>query len=182
MTRMLSSVLTIVMALAVSVGDAEAQRIVPFAGGGLAKGMGDLSDGTDNGWVGYAGVTIPLPSLTPGLSFGVTGSYSRVPYTGTFNEATNTAALVGEIGYQIDATATVKPYLRAGLGAQLRKYDPGNTAFREQSEGKLALSGGAGVQFLVSSVALFVGAHVLTDMDAGILAIHGGIALPGRAR
>jgi hypothetical protein len=183
MKRMLCSAVTIVLAMAVSLGDAEAQRrIVPFAGGGLATGMGDLGDGTGNGWVGFAGVDIPLPAVNPGLSFGVTGSYSHVPYTGTFSEATNVSALVGEVGYLINTSSVVKPYLRGGLGAQLRKYDPGNTGFRAQSEGGLALSVGAGVQFLVSSTAIFVGAHIITDADAGVLALHGGIGLPGTSR
>jgi len=183
MKRMLWSAVTIVLAMALSFGDAEAQRrIVPFAGGGLATGMGDLGDGTGNGWVAFGGIDIPLPALNPGVSFAVTGSYSHVPYTGTFNEATNVSALVGELGYVINASSSVKPYLRAGLGPQLRKYDPGNSGFRAQSEGGLALSAGGGVQFLVSSTVLFVGAHLITDADAGVLTFHGGVGLPGKAR
>jgi hypothetical protein len=175
----------IVIATAVSFEDADAQRrVVPFAGAGLASGFRDLGDGTDNGWLAYAGIDIPLPALNPGVSIGVTGSYSRIPYTGTFDEASTISALMGEVGYTIGAASTsvVKPYLRAGLGAQLRKYDPGNTGFREQSEGGLAVSGGAGVRFLVSSLAIVVGAHVVTDADAGVLGFHGGIGWPGARR
>jgi hypothetical protein len=174
----------IVIAAAVSFEDAGAQRrVIPFAGAGLASGVGDLSDGTDNGWLAYAGIDIPLPALNPALSIGVTGSYSRVPYAGTFDEATTVSALVGEVGYTINGLSNVvKPYIRAGLGGQLRKYDPGTTGFREQSEGGLAVSGGAGVQFLVSSFAVVLGAHVVTDTDAGVLGFHGGIGLPGRPR
>jgi hypothetical protein len=74
----------------------------------------------------------------------------------------------------------VKPYVRAGAGVQVRKYDPGTTGYRKQSDGGLAFSAGAGLQFLVSSTALFVGAHFVSDADAGLLAFHGGIAFPGR--
>ena len=174
-----------IMMMAVALEEAHAQRrIVPFAGAGLAKGIGDLSDGTDNGWLAYVGVDIPLPALNPGLSVGVTGSYSRVPYTGEFDEAATISAVVGEVGYTIGAASSsiVKPYLRAGLGAQFRKYDPGNTGYKEQTETSLALSGGAGVQFLVSSFAIIVGGHVVTDMDAGMLGVHAGIAWPGVRR
>ena len=184
MKRTLWSAVTIVMVMGVSFGEAQAQRrVVPFAGGGLATGMKDLSEGTDNGWSAFAGIDIPLPSVSPALSVGVAGSYSHLPYAGIYDEATSVSAIVGELGYVFGGlSSVVKPYVRGGLGAQLRKYDPGTTGFREQSEGGLALSGGAGVQFLVASTAIFVGAHVLTDAVAGVLTIHGGIGLPGRAR
>ena len=171
-----------VLAMAVSFEEAGAQRrIVPFAGAGLAQGMGDLKTDTDNGWLAYAGLNIPLPALNPGLAVGVTASYARVPYTGTFDESSSVSALLGEVSYTIGAASQrmVKPYLRAGLGGQIRKYDPGNTGFREQSEGGLAVSGGAGVQLRVSSLAIIVGAHVVTDADAGVLGFHGGIGFPG---
>ncbi len=185
MRRTICVGMVIAIAMAVSFEDAAAQRrVVPFAGGGLARGMGDLGDQTDNGWLAYAGFDIPLPALNPGLSVGVTGSYARVPYTGDFDEATTVSSLMGEVGYTIGAASSsiVKPYVRAGLGAQFRKYDPGTTGFREQTEGGLAVSGGAGVRFLVSSVAFIVGAHVVTDMDAGVLGIHAGVGWPGSQR
>jgi hypothetical protein len=75
----------------------------------------------------------------------------------------------------------VMPYLRAGLGGQVRKYDPGTTGFREQSEGGLAVSAGAGVNLRVSSLAGIVGAHLVTDAAVGVLGIHAGIGWPGRA-
>ena len=185
MRRMQWATAMIVIATAVSFEDAGAQRrVIPFAGAGLASGIGDLSENTDNGWLAYAGLDIPLPALNPGLSIGVTGSYSRIPYAGTFDEASTVSAVMGELGYTIGAISTnsVKPDVRAGLGAQLRKYDPGSTGYRDQSQGGLAISGGAGVRFLVSSISIVLGAHVVTDTDAGVLGFHGGIGLPGRGR
>ena len=181
MKRGLFAAMAVGIALSATSHDAAAQRrIVPFAGGGLAKGMGDLSDNTGNGWLVFGGVDIPL-GTNPALTLGVTASYAHVPYEGTFNEATNIPGIFGEIGYTFLARSTskVKPYVRAGGGATLHKYDPGSTGFRETSQGKLAFSGGAGLQLLVSSFAVFAGAHVVTDADAGYLAIHGGLAFPG---
>jgi len=183
MKRILLSAVTVLVAVAMPFGDAGAQRrVVPFLGGGLAAGTGNLGEDTDNGWLAFAGVDFPL-SLDPGLSFGVTASYAHVPYKGTFNEATNVPAFFGELGYVIAASSSsiVKPYLRAGAGVQLRKYDPGTTGFREQSDGGLAFSGGGGLQFLVSAASVFVGAHFVGDADGGLLAFHGGVAFPGRA-
>lgn len=164
--------------------DAAAQRrIVPFFGGGLASGSGDLGENTDNGWHIFGGVDFPL-GLTPGLSFGVTASYSHVPYTDSFDEATNVPALFGEVGYLVlaNSSSIVKPYVRAGAGVQLRQYDPGETGFREQSDARLAFSAGGGFQFSVATTAVFLGAQFMSDADAGILAFHGGLAFPGRAR
>lgn len=183
MKRVLFSAVSVLVAMAMPFGDAGAQRrIVPFFGGGLATGTGDLSENTGNGWLAFAGVDFPL-GLNPGLSFGVTASYTRVPYEGSFDEATTIPALFGELGYVIGAgsSSIVKPYVRAGAGVQLRKYDPGTTGFREQSDGGLAFSAGGGLQFLVSAASVFVGAHFVSDADAGFLAFHGGVAFPGRA-
>lgn len=182
MKRILVAAVMITVAIATPHGTAAAQRrFVPFVGGGLATGTGDLSQGSDNGWLAFAGVDMPL-GLTPGLTFGLTGSYAHLPYQGTFNEATNVPAVFGELGYVIAAKSSsiVKPYVRAGAGVQVRKYDPGTTGYRKQSDGGLAFSAGGGLQFLVSSTALFVGAHFVGDADAGLLAFHGGIAFPGR--
>jgi hypothetical protein len=80
----------------------------------------------------------------------------------------------GEVGYTFWAASprVVKPYVRAGAGVQLRKYDPGTTAYREQSDGGLAFSAGGGLQYLVSSVSIFAGAHFVSDANAGLLAFH----------
>jgi hypothetical protein len=118
------------------------------------------------------------------LSFGVTASYSHVPYQGDFDEATNIPALFGELGYVVlaNSSSIVKPYLRAGAGVQLRRYDPGATGFREQSDARLAFSGGGGLQFAVAATTVFLGAQFMSDANAGVLAFHGGVAFPGRSR
>src|SRR5689334_3218367 len=89
MKRFLLAALALFGAVTLPVCELAAQRrVVPFVGGGVATGNGNLSDDTDSGWLGYVGLDIPL-SLTPGLSVGVTASYAHIPYKGSFNEATN---------------------------------------------------------------------------------------------
>lgn len=183
MKRFLLAALTLLGAVTLPVSDIAAQRrIVPFVGGGIATGNGDLSDDTETGWVGFVGLDVPL-SLTPGLSVGVTASYAHIPYKGSFDEATNIPGVFGEVGYVIAQRSSfpVKPFLRGGVGVQVHKYDPGSTAFRETSETGMAVSGGGGLQFLVASTAIFAGAQYVSNGDAGFLAIHGGLAFPGKA-
>lgn len=182
MNRILLSVMGAAVAVTVVVGDASAQRrITPFVGGGLATGTGDLGENTESGWLAFVGVDLPI-GLDPGLTFGVTASYARVPYKGSFDEYTGVPAFFGELGYMIGARSQrmVKPYLRAGAGVQLRKYDPGTTGYREQSDGGLAFSAGGGLQFSLSPAAVFVGARFVGDADAGVLGFHAGVAFPAR--
>ena len=183
MKRFLLAALVLLGAVTLPVSNLAAQRrIVPFFGGGVATGNGDLSDDTDSGWLGYVGLDVPL-SLTPGLSVGVTASYAHIPYKGSFNEATNIPGLFGEVGYIIAEKSSfpVKPFLRGGVGVEVHKYDPGSTSFREQSETGMSVSGGGGIQFAIASTTIFAGAQYITNGDAGYLALHGGLALTGRA-
>jgi len=184
MNRILLAALSGTIAVASVTRVAAAQRAVtPFFGGGLATGTGDLGANTERGWVAFAGVDLPLGS-DPGLTIGLTASYARVPYDSGFDEFTELPALFGELGYVVGASSQriVKPYLRAGAGVQLRKYDPGTTGFREQSDGGLAFSVGGGLQFSLSPASVFVGARFVSDADAGVLGFHGGVALPIHGR
>ena len=183
MKRLLIAALALVGAVTLPVSDLAAQRrVVPFVGGGIATGNGDLSDDTDTGWLGYVGLDVPL-SVTPGLSVGVTASYAHIPYKGSFNEATNIPGLFGEVGYVIAERSSfpIKPFLRGGVGVEVHKYDPGSTAFRESSKTGMSFSGGGGLQFLVGPTAIFAGAQYVSNGDAGYLALHGGLAFPGKA-
>jgi hypothetical protein len=183
MKRFLLAALALLGAVTLPVSNLTAQRrVVPFFGGGIATGNGDLSDDTDTGWLGYVGLDVPL-SLTPGLSVGVTASYAHIPYKGTFDEATNIPGVFAEAGYVIAERSSfpVKPYLRGGVGVEVHKYDPGSTAYREESETGMSFSGGGGLQVAVASLAIFAGAQFVTNGDAGYLAIHGGLAFPGKA-
>ena len=180
MNRILVSALSATFAIAVVGSDAVAQRrITPFIGGGLATGTGLLGENTESGWLAFGGVDLPL-GFDPGLTFGVTASYARVPYTGNFNEYTGVPSVFGELGYMLGAQSTriVKPYLRAGAGVQLRTYDPGDTGFKKESVGGLAFSAGGGVQFSFSPASVFIGARFVGDSDAGVLGFHGGVAFP----
>lgn len=184
MKRFLLAALTLLGAVTLPVSNLAAQRrVVPFFGGGMAAGNGDLSDDTDSGWLGFVGLDVPL-GLTPGLSVGVTASYAHIPYTGSFSEAMNIPGLFGEVGYVIAERSSfpIKPFLRGGVGVEVHKYDPGSTTFRESSETGLSFTGGGGFQFPVGATTIFAGAQYVSNGDEGYLALHAGLALPGKAR
>jgi hypothetical protein len=180
MNQILLVVVTAVVLEIAPVGDAVAQRIVPFVGGGMSIGTGDLSTDSDNGWLAYGGLDIRLGD-TPEWSLGGTLGYSHIPYRSGFGEATNATSLVAEVSYLFFATspAPVRPYLRAGGGMLRQKYDPGNTSYAVTSESTLALSAGGGFDVRIGSASLFVGVHFVGGSGSGLVAVHGGLAYRG---
>jgi hypothetical protein len=159
------------------------RRLVPYFGGGLASASGDLGEGTDSGWIVFGGLDWGIAAV-PGLSIGVTVSYTSLPYTGYDNDL-SMPGVFGELGYLIGATSSskVKPYLRAGVGELWHKYDPGDLAPNAKTEGEFGFGGGGGLSFVLGSSSLFAGAHYTygTD-DTEFWAFYAGLGFPGRAR
>lgn len=173
----------VVLALLGSSGTLRAQSsgVVPFLGGGLAMGTGDLSKDTNNGWLAFGGVDVPLDAW-PGLGLGVVGSFANIPYaSGGFDEATQVTTVSAELSYLIgsESTGTVKPYIRAGGGVQVHRYDPGTTLFSAKQDTRAAVTAGAGLLFdLSSSANALLGARFQSGEDGGFLGIHAGLAFP----
>jgi len=179
--RRLLRFVPVILAAVLPGNDVGAQQgLVPYLGGGVAAGAGDLSSDTDNGWLVFGGLDLTLAVL-PGLSVGATVSYTHIPYQGGFNEATNITGVFGEASYVPWATSamSLKPYVRAGIGMLQHEYDPGTTRFDSQSESKIGFSAGAGLSYNFGSAAPFLGFHFVGTGETGFLAFHGGVAFPG---
>lgn len=154
-------------------------RIIPFIGGGLAMGTGDLANETGNGWMVFGGLDMPYPSI-PGLTIGATGSFSEIPYQGGFGEAMQVTAAHGELGYLFgsEAAGTVKPFLRAGLGLQVHTYDPGTIDTRRTSDTRIGGTASAGIQIRMGGGNLFVGGRFTSGTDGGYVGFTGGLSFP----
>jgi opacity protein-like surface antigen len=179
MKRFLVSAISLALAGTSLCRSVEAQqRATPFLGGGMASGTGDLSNDTSNGWLVFLGVDFAFLA-TPGLSIGVVGSYTHIPYRGGFDEAMNIGGIFGEVGYVIAAASPgmFKPYVRGGPGLLVSQYEPGRINARETSETRFGFAAGAGLNIVMQPAAFFLGAHFVTDANAGFLAFHGGVAL-----
>jgi opacity protein-like surface antigen len=178
MRRTLLSVVTLVVAAGVTPQLAQSQMLIPFVGGGAAFGSGDLGDGTDTGWAGFAGLDYTL-SAVPGATIGLTGSYAHIPYTD--GGATNIPALTVDLGYNLaPPTSKIQPYIRAGIGVLQHRWDPEGNA-ESESETKFGGAVGAGLNFPMGSISPFVGAHLVTGgSDTQYYMIYAGLAfLPG---
>lgn len=186
MKRHLLATLTVLSAVAsgsspltAQVADAAEPLLVAFVGGGLARGVGDLSTDTGNGWLVLGGVDAPLAQLHPGLGIGVSGSFSQIPYGGGFGEATQVTAVALEASYRIgDAGAMVRPFVRAGGGVQFHRYDPGDLAVPARTDMRPALSAAAGAAIRMGMADALVGARLGSGTDAGFVGLWAGVSVP----
>lgn len=154
------------------------ERVVPFFGGGLATGTGDLGQDTSNGWHLFGGLDLPFG--TQGVTVGVTASYTHIPYGGGFQEATDVTGVFGEVGYVFNAASAsvAKPYLRGGAGVLVNRYDPGLIDANATSDARAGLTAGAGVRLSLGATAVLLGAQLSSGTDAGHLAFRGALSFP----
>ena len=181
MKRTLHSLAALVVAAALPVVPLKAQ-VSLFVGGGAAIPMMDLADDdAKTGWLGFAGVDMPIKSL-PGAAVGLTGIYAHMAYDDEHDDATNVPGVFADIAYLIGATSAsrIKPYVRAGVGVIQHRYDPGGYGGDSESETKAAGAIGAGLQFMMKPVAPFVGVQFITGgSDTSFLAAYVGISFGG---
>jgi opacity protein-like surface antigen len=169
-------VLAVVMAAGTGL-DAQ-QGFTPYVGGGVALGTGDLANDSETGWTLLGGLDVPIGLA--GLTVGPVVSYTRIPYGGGFSEAEGVTAVFGEAGYRLGAgsPSLFQPYVRAGLGLHVHRYDPGSIATNATTLSRAGASLGAGLHFALPGFGAFIGARFVGDMDRGFVSVHGGLSLP----
>lgn len=156
--------------------------LVPYLGGGLALGTSDLGQDTDSGWQVFGGVDVPIEAISvPGLFVGARAGYASIPYQGGFGEAMRVTTVTGELSYLIasDALDTVVPYLRAGAGLQVHRYEPGDLGLEPTTDSRAVAAAGAGVSIRLGTVSALLGGHFTTGTDAGFVTLGGALALTG---
>ncbi len=182
MRRTLHSLVALVVAAAVPLVPLGAQNLSFFIGGGGAFPTGDLKDdGAETGWIGFAGIDMPIRSV-PGAFVGVSGFYAHMPYEGESDAATNVPGLFADVGYLFGATSPtrIKPYIRFGVGVLQHRYSLEGYSGDGTDETKLGGAVGAGLNFMMQSVTPFVGAHFITGgSDTSFLAAYVGLGFGG---
>lgn len=167
MKRMLHAAVALVLVSLVAASAAQAQtaRASFFLGGGATIPTGDFGDGFKTGWNGVGGVNIMLPGVPFGIR--VDGMYSQNKL-----DAAGSDAKIKIFGGNADAVfafgapgSMVKPYVLAGVGAANAKFDDG--AGFSDSETKFAFNGGAGINFMLSSVTIFVEGRYFSISTSG---------------
>jgi len=160
----------------------QGQEVIPFAGGGVALGTGDLGKETDPGWFALGGVDIPLYTILAreaSLRAGV--SHARIPYAEGFGDEMAVTSVSGELSYHFGRPARiVQPYVRGGVALNVHQYDPGDLAGATTTDARAGVAGGAGLNIMFGPADLVIGAHFTSGTDAGFVGFHGGFALPLR--
>jgi hypothetical protein len=179
MKRHVLPCVSLLLAAALPCSTLSAQQIVPFIGGGVAMGMGDVGDDTDPGWLLLGGFDVPLPLVADGFGFGVAGAFANIPYKGTFSEKLQVTSVTAEISYLIGAaTSSLRPYVRGGAGVQVHRYDPGTIDTRSETNARLGFSAGAGVSFSLGTANAVVGGRLAMAEDGGFVGGHAGVSIP----
>jgi hypothetical protein len=165
-------------AVAVLGSDLSAQRITPYVGGGAAFGTGELAQDTEVGWLMFGGLDVPTP--VSGLTVGPAVSHARIPYGGGFSEYEGVTAVLGEVGYGIGGgmPGGIQPFVRAGLGLLINRYDPGSIDTRATTRSGAGVSMGAGLRIPLGGVSALLSGRFTGDIDRGYLSIQAGISLP----
>lgn len=167
MKRMLHAAVALVLVSLVAASAAQAQtaRANFFLGGGATIPTGDFGDAFKTGWNGVGGVNFMLPGVPFGIR--VDGMYSQNKV-----DASGSDAKIKIFGGNADAVfafgapgSMVKPYVMAGVGMANVKFDDG--AGFTNDETKFAFNGGAGVNFMMSSITIFVEGRYFTVNTSG---------------
>jgi hypothetical protein len=121
-----------------------------------------------------------MPTPLPGLTVGPALSHARIPYRGGFSEFEGVTAVLGEAGYRIEAGLPrgIQPFVRAGLGLLIHRYDPGSIDTRATTRSGPGASLGAGLRVPLGGLSALIGGRVTGDVDRGYVAVHLGISLP----
>jgi hypothetical protein len=170
-------VLTLLVAATLPAAKLQAQQAIPFMGGGIAFGSGDLAQDTNTGWSIFGGVDVTIPAVARGLGAGVAVSYSQIPYAGSFSEKTQLTTISAELSYLI-GTGRMRPYLRGGAGLQVNRYDPGTLNAFSSNDVGVAFTAGAGLNFQTQAMSFLVGSRFTTGRGGGFVGLNAGVAFP----
>jgi opacity protein-like surface antigen len=165
MKRMLHAAVALVLVSLVAASAAQAQtgRANFFLGGGATIPTGDFGDAFKTGWNGVGGVNFMIPGVPFGIR--VDGMYSQNSLDSSIDGKAKIFGGNADAVFAFGAPGSmVKPYIMAGVGMANVKFDIGGTS---DDETKFAFNGGAGVNFLMSSMTVFVEARYFSVNTSG---------------
>ncbi|MEZ4587315.1 MAG: hypothetical protein R2909_13035 [Gemmatimonadales bacterium] len=164
----------IVLAGSLFASTAQAQYV--FVGGGLTVPVGEYGDYAKTGWMGAAGIGVPVGDK--GLSVGGEVLYGQNSHSDIDGDKTGLTAFMGYLEYRIGDDSKPGVYLLGEAGVMNHKYKPAGMSYEGGSDWKLAVGGGAGVDIPAGSVSVFVEARFLTRSGTNFIPVLAGVAIP----
>ena len=166
MKRMLHAAVALVLVSLVAASAAQAQtaRASFFLGGGATIPTGDFGDAFKTGWNGLGGVNFMIPGVPFGIRVDGMYSQNKLDVSGSDVKAKIFGGNADAVFAFGAPGSMVKPYVLAGIGMANVKFDTGSGS---SSDTKFAFNGGAGVNFMMSSVTIFVEGRYFTISTSG---------------
>jgi opacity protein-like surface antigen len=149
-----------VAALALGAGRLGAQTRITI-GGGLLMPMGTYKDNDKMGFIGQAGIGMPVGPI----GIRIEGDYGQSSHKNNVGGNTKIIGGMAAAVYHFKSPSTVKPYVLGGLGMYNVKVDV--TGFGSASETKLAFGGGAGLELKMTGASLYLEAKYMNVTTSG---------------
>lgn len=179
MNRLLGAGLVLTLAALASPASSSAQASI-FVGGGLTVPIGDYGDFAKAGWMGNAGVVVPLGE--GGFGIGASGFYGSNSHDAPADDdKTNLYGATVFAIYTMPGDGALLPYVFAGPGYMTHAYKPATGS--DASGSGLALSGGVGADIPLGSLRGFVEGQYLTGLGdevdgTDLFGINVGVSFP----
>jgi opacity protein-like surface antigen len=145
-----------------------------FVGGGATMPSGDFGDYARTGWMALGGMNfgVGMP-----VSFRAEGMYGSNSHEGDSGDKTNLLGGMASASYVFGLSGPISPYITAGIGALSHQYSPGTG--ESISEWKALFGGGAGINFSLAALGLFLEARYLVRDDTAFIPLVAGIRFGG---
>ncbi len=159
------------LALVMGVAPLSAQKVSFGVGGGLLAPLSDYKDSDNLGWQAGANVSFPVGPVAIRVD-GYLGETSHKDVSGVkVTGASKPTGANADIVYTFKVEGDVKPYVLGGLGVCNLKVNAQPQGFPQlaidTSVTKFSYNGGAGIDFRLGSVGLFVEARYVSVSTEG---------------
>lgn len=179
MIRLLGAGLVVTLAAFAAPSGSAAQASI-FVGGGLSVPTGDYGEFAKAGWMGQAGVVVPMGA--GGFGIGASGFYGSSSHDAPFDgDKTNLYGGTAFVIYTMSGDGALLPYAFAGPAYMTHAYKPETGA--DVSGSGLGLTGGVGADIPIGSVRGFVEGQYLTGIGdevdgTDLFNINVGVSFP----
>ncbi len=148
-----------------------------FFGGGATIPSGEYGDYAKTGWIGAAGVGIPLPNSK--VSVVIWGAYGSNNHDDDTGDKTNIYSGNGGLEYRFGDPAKAGIYVNGSVGFLVHSFKAGESqSDADESETKIAFSFGGGPVIPAGKIVIWGWGGYVLATDTNFLGFLAGIGIP----
>ncbi len=171
-----SWVVAVLAAMFLAVPVLAQSKVGYFVGAGLLSPSGNFADYAKGGWMGAAGLSVPLGqsrwSLEPTLFYG------HAAHEGNDGDASNIVGGAMGFGYALGSDGVI-PYLSAISGMLQHRFDGGNTGPDPAPDTQVLLGVGGGLGVALGGTTLFLDARYTHAENTRFMTFTVGLGFGG---